>query len=111
MQALNLTETQKALLQWLVKQVRSGKLNEESIWINWTYEGADISDYQEDIPEIETTTLDALERNACISCDRSIPYMYKCALTGRAYDLHSAGRSKLREQIIAASRGSQEPDD
>ena len=46
MQALNLTKTQKSLLQWLVEQVRAGALNEEEIWFIWSFQGATLVGYK-----------------------------------------------------------------
>ncbi|MBW4490683.1 MAG: TIGR02391 family protein [Trichocoleus desertorum ATA4-8-CV12] len=86
MQALNLTETQKTLLQWLVEQVRAGMLNEEEIWFVWSFDGASLVGYQGNVPEVKTTTLNALHSSGCLSCDRSRPNQYKCALTNRAYE-------------------------
>ncbi|MDJ0621054.1 MAG: TIGR02391 family protein [Calothrix sp. MO_192.B10] len=87
MQALNLTETQKSLLQWLVEKVRAGMLNEEEIWFAWSFEGTSLVNYQgDDVPEVKTTTLDALQDSGCLSCDRSRQHQYKCALTSKAYE-------------------------
>ncbi|MBD2088313.1 hypothetical protein H6F67_00285 [Microcoleus sp. FACHB-1515] len=86
MQALNLTETQKSLLQWLVEQVRAGLLNEEEIWFAWSFDGTSLVGYEGNLPEVKTTTLDALQSHGCLSCDRSQQHQYKCALTGRAYE-------------------------
>jgi hypothetical protein len=86
MQALNLTETQKSLLQWLVEQVRAEMLNEEEIWFTWTSEGTGLLGYQGNVPDVKTTTLDALQSNGCLSCDRSHQHQYKCVLTSKAYE-------------------------
>lgn len=87
MQALNLTETQKTLLQWLVGKVRAGMLNEEEIWFIWSMDGSSLVNYDmEDAPQVKSTTLDALQSNGCLSCDKSRPHQYKCALTGKAYE-------------------------
>lgn len=85
MEPLNLTETQKSLLQWLVEQVRAGLLNEEEIWFNWTYSGTSLIGYNGHVPDVKTTTLDALQSNGCLLCDRSRSNQYKCALTSKAY--------------------------
>jgi hypothetical protein len=88
MQALNLTGTQKNLLQWLVDKVRTGMLNEEEIWVIWSMGGSDIANYDAaDAPQIKSTTLDALQQSGCLSCDKSRPHLYKCALTGKAYEV------------------------
>ena len=86
MQPLNLTETQKSLLQWLVEQVRAGLLEEEEIWFNWTFNGTSLIGYNGRVSEVKTTTLDALQSSGCLLCDRSRPNQYKCALTSRAYE-------------------------
>ena len=86
MQTLNLTETQKSLLQWLIEQVRAGVLNEEKIWFAWSFDGTSLVGYQGNVPEVKTTTLDALQSIGCLSCDRSRQHQYKCALTSKAYE-------------------------
>lgn len=86
MQALNLTETQKSLLQWLVEQVRAGTLNEEEIWFAWSFDGTSLVGYQGNVPEVKRKTLDALHSSGYLSCDRSRPHQYKCILTSRAYE-------------------------
>ncbi|WP_008310970.1 TIGR02391 family protein [Leptolyngbya sp. PCC 6406] len=86
MQPLNLTETQKNLLQWLVEQVRAGILNEEEIWFIWISGRTSLVGYQENVPEVKSTTLDALQSGGCLSCDRSRQHQYKCALTSKAYE-------------------------
>ena len=87
MQANNLTENQKSLLRWIVQEVRAGRLDEEEIWIVWTFDGTGILGYEGNVPEIKTITLDAIQENGCITCDSSRNYQYKCALTSRAYEL------------------------
>lgn len=86
MQALNLTETQKSFLQWLVEQVRAGMLNEEEIEFTWTSDGTSLGDYEGNVPEVKSTTLDALQNSGCLLCDRSRKRLYKCALTSKAYE-------------------------
>lgn len=86
MQSYSLTESQKSLLKWMVQEVGNKKLDEEEIWIVWNLDGAGIVGYEGNVPEIKTTTLDALQENGCLVCDRSRNYQYKCALTNRAYE-------------------------
>ena len=83
---MNLTETQKSLLQWLVEQVRAGMLNEEELWFVWSFDGTSLVGYQGRVPEVKTTTLDVLHNSGCLSCDRSRQNQYKCALTSKAYE-------------------------
>lgn len=83
---MNLTETQKSLLQWLVEQVRAGMLDEEEVWFAWSCDGTSLVGYQGRVPEVNTTTLDALHNSGCLICDRSRQHQYKCALTSKAYE-------------------------
>ncbi|WP_415354740.1 hypothetical protein [Leptolyngbya sp. FACHB-1624] len=82
----NLTERQKTLLNWLVQEVRSGKLEEDEIWIFQTFEGTGIAGYAGNVPEIKTTTLQALDRMNYLTCDFSQKNLYKCSLTKLAYE-------------------------
>jgi hypothetical protein len=86
MQALNLTETQKDLLRWLVSKVRAGMINEEEVRFNLSQGGLSLDGYDEkDAPQVKATTLDALQDSGCLSFDKSRrPYI--CALTARAYE-------------------------
>ena len=93
MQAMNLTETQKRILRWLVEEVRVGNLDEEEIWFAWTFNGTSLVGYKgnpRNIPEVKTTTLDALQSSGCLTCDRSRRYEYKCALTAKAYEARTS---------------------
>ncbi|HEY9695253.1 MAG TPA: TIGR02391 family protein [Oculatellaceae cyanobacterium] len=85
MQILNLTETQKNLLQWILKEVRAGKLEEDEIWFIWSYDGASLVGYQGKVPDVKTASLDALQNHGFLLCDQSNPNQYKCALTSQAY--------------------------
>lgn len=85
MQTLNLTETQKSLLQWLVEQIRARMLNEEEIWFIWSSSGTSLVGYQGNIPDIKPTTLDALQSSGCLLCNKTRQTQYKCALTSKAY--------------------------
>jgi len=103
MQAMNLNETQKRVLRWLVKEVREGNLDEEEIWFTWT-RVTSIGGYKGDprnIPQAKTTTLDALEIGDYLICDRSIHNIYKCALTGKAYEAVDSNFVIVRNQQTA----------
>lgn len=105
MQANNLTENQKSLLRWIVQEVRAGRLDEEEIWIVWTFDGTGILGYEGNVPEIKTITLDAIQENGCITCDSSRNYQYKCALTSRAYvvvDSNFNPMNKVKILFLAA---------
>ena len=105
MQANNLTENQKSLLRWIVQEVRAGRLDQEEIWIVWTFDGTGILGYEGNVPEMKTITLDAIQENGCITCDRSQNYQYKCALTSRAYELVDSNfnpMNKVRVLFLAA---------
>lgn len=86
MQTYNLTDTQKELLKWIVSEVRAGKLNEEEIWAIWDAQGTSLVGYRGHVPEIRKTTLDALEKNGCLTCSQRREDQYKCALTSRAFE-------------------------
>jgi hypothetical protein len=97
MQAMNLTETQKRILRWLVEEVRVGNLDEEEIWFAWTFNGTSLVGYKgnpRNIPEVKTTTLDALQSSGC----RSRRYEYKCALTAKAYEAVDSNFVVVRNQ-------------
>ncbi|NEP27539.1 TIGR02391 family protein [Moorena sp. SIO3I6] len=86
MQDLNLNETQKKRLQWLVEEVRAKKLNEDKICFIWSLSGTIIVGYQGNVPEFDKITLKALENSGCLVCDRRRKDEYKCALTPTAYE-------------------------
>lgn len=86
MQPYSLSESQKNFLKWMVQEVHNNKLDEEEIWIVWNLDGTGIVGYDGNVPQIKTTTLDALEENGCLVCNRSRNYQYKCALTKLAYE-------------------------
>jgi hypothetical protein len=86
---MSLTEKQKNLLRWIVKEVRAGNLTEYSIvygmttsdgytWIG--YKGSDIW------PDVELTTLDILEKCDYVIWQKKSPNQYKGALNQKAYD-------------------------
>jgi hypothetical protein len=83
----NLTEKQQNLLTWMVQEVRAGKLDEEEIWFLWTNDGVSISDYQGEVPSTKPVTLDALQNEGCLICERRTSTEYRFALTRRAYDI------------------------
>ncbi|EGJ33705.1 MULTISPECIES: TIGR02391 family protein [Moorena] len=85
MQDLNLNETQKKLLQWLVEEVRADRLKENEILFIWSYSGTIIGGYQRNVPKVDKITLDALENSDCLVCNKSIQHQYNCALTSKAY--------------------------
>jgi hypothetical protein len=83
----NLTEKQMNLLEWLVREVQFDKLDEEEIWVLWTFQGANIVSYEGQVPEIKSTTLDALQNEGCIVGNRKSNNEYRFALTRRAYEV------------------------
>jgi hypothetical protein len=97
---MNLTETQKCVLRWLVEEVRTGNLDEEEIWFTWTFNGTLLGGYKgnSDIPQVKTTTLDALALSDFLICDRSVRNLYKCALTGTAYEAVDTNFIVVRNQ-------------
>jgi hypothetical protein len=103
MQAMNLNETQKRVLRWLVEEVRAENLDEEEIWFTWTFDGTLLGGYKGNsaIPQVKTTTLDALAISDCLICDRSVHNIYKCALTGKAYEAVDSNFVVVRNQQTA----------
>jgi hypothetical protein len=109
---MNLTETQKRVLRWLVEEERAGNLDKEGIWfapifpnsmsLSTTYRG-NLSN----IPQIERTTFDALRSNGYLKCD----WMGKCALTDESYEVVDSkitrnignNPNKLSEKIVIVS--------
>jgi hypothetical protein len=92
----NLTEKQLKILKWMVEEVRADRLNEEiRVFISVMYSIDNTSDsidnhienYEGTIPEIRSTTLDALENDGCLTCNRRSKGEYRCALTRRAYEI------------------------
>jgi hypothetical protein len=83
----NLTEKQVSLLKWFVQEVRAGKLDEEGIWILWTFSGTGIQGYTGKVPEIKKSTLEALESSRCIIFDRKEQAQYRFSLTRQAYEI------------------------
>lgn len=90
MQTYNLTDSQKNILKWIVEQVSAGKLDEEEIWVIWTMQGTSLVGYEDNVPEIKKTTLDALVQNHCLTCSKRSANEYKCCLTSRAYEAVSS---------------------
>ncbi|WP_181357759.1 TIR domain-containing protein [Stenomitos frigidus] len=97
MQADKLTKNQKSLLNWVVQEVRAGKLDEEEIWITWSFNGTSIVNYEGHAPEIKTITLDAMQESGYLICDRSREHQYKCALTNRAYEMVDSEFSRMNK--------------
>jgi hypothetical protein len=60
---MSLTENQKNLLQWIVKEVRAGHLKEDCIWYFKTLGGYSWADYKgsDSPPYVEFATFDILE--------------------------------------------------
>lgn len=82
---MNLNETQKGLLRWMVNEAWNGKLDENEIWFLWSNDGTGIMGYDGEVPEVKRISLDALENDGYIICQRSQQW-YKCALLPKAYE-------------------------
>lgn len=63
----NLTEDQKELVRWLVRQIRAESLPEE-FYVVWMLDGGRISEFEGEHPEITKGTLDALANAALLLC-------------------------------------------
>lgn len=86
---LNLNQTQKTFLKWLVKVVRQEKFNQDDLIFIFTTSWTKLSDsrIEEIIPEemdLNPTTLDALASDGCLIC-RKNDGVYYCSLTEKAY--------------------------
>ena len=103
---MSLTEKQKNLLRWIVKEVRADHLKEDSIWyycptVNshlWVdYNGFDITPY------VEFATFDILEEYDYVKWQKkdSKSVQYKGALTGKAYE---AVDSNFAEPAISSQK-------
>jgi tetratricopeptide (TPR) repeat protein len=83
---MNLTETQKLVLRWLVEEERAGNLDKEEIWVTPIFpNGMSLPSYRgirRNIPQIKKTTLDALKSSGCLIGD----WMGKYSLTDKAYE-------------------------
>lgn len=83
---MNLTETQKRVLRWLVEEERAGNLDKEEIWFTPIFpNGMSLPSYRgnrRNIPQIKKTTLDALKSSGCLIGD----WMGKYSLTDKAYE-------------------------
>ena len=101
MQAMNLTETQKRVLRWLVEEERAGNLDKEGIWFTPIFpNGMSLSRYRGNlmnIPQIERTTFNALRSSGCLKYD----WMGKCALTDQAYETVDSNFVVVRNQQTA----------
>jgi CHAT domain len=86
-QTHNLTEKQLSLLKWMVAEVRADRLEEEEIWIVWSFSGTHMVNYQGTFPDIKPTTLDALQDENCLVFSRRSDKGYKGTLTRRAYEI------------------------
>ncbi|NCQ94295.1 MAG: hypothetical protein EWV75_19905 [Microcystis wesenbergii Mw_QC_S_20081001_S30D] len=85
---MSLTEKQKNLLRWIVKEVRADNLKEDSIWYYVTLAGYRWVDYKgSDIcPDVEFATLGILEKYGYVEWEKKDPDQYKVALTQKAYE-------------------------
>lgn len=86
---MSLTEKQKNLLRWIVKEVRAGHFPEGNIlWGCQVFSGPSWPNYtgSDSCPEVESTELDILEEYRYIKWQRIASDEYKGALTGKAYE-------------------------
>lgn len=81
----NLNETQKHILRWFVNEAYKGKLDENEINILWSFDGTDIINYTDEVPEIKETSLEALEIEGYLICKKK-KQGYACSLTAKAYE-------------------------
>lgn len=85
---MTLTENQKNLLRWIVKEVRAGNLKEDSIWYIRTLTDYGWFDYKgsDSWPPVTFATFDILEEYGYIKWQQKSQNQYKGTLTGKAYE-------------------------
>jgi len=85
---MTLTENQKNLLRWIVKEVRAGNLKEDSIWYITTLTDCGWVDYKgsDSWPPVKFSTFDILEKYDYVIWQQKSQNQYKGALTGKAYE-------------------------
>lgn len=83
--ASNLNDSQKSLLRWMVNEAWKGQLDENEIWFVWTSDGTDVMGYDGTVPEVKRISLDALENEGFLICQRD-RHWYKCSLLAKAYE-------------------------
>jgi len=85
---MTLTENQKNLLRWIVKEVRAGNLKEDSIWYIRTLTDYGWVDYKgsDSWPPVTFATFDILEEYGYIKWQQKSQHQYKGTLTGKAYE-------------------------
>jgi hypothetical protein len=85
---MTLTEKQKNLLRWIVKEVRADHLPEDCIWYITTLTDCGWVDYKgsDSHPYVEFATFDILEEYGYIKWQQKSQHQYKGALTGKAYE-------------------------
>lgn len=81
----NLTDNQKALIRFLVEQVRNNTLEEE-LTVSWTMQGSDIIGYDGTPPQFQKGALSILESNGLIDIIPQSQYTWTITLTGAAYE-------------------------
>ncbi|MBE9072566.1 TIGR02391 family protein [Microcystis sp. LEGE 08355] len=85
---MTLTENQKNLLRWIVKEVRAGNLKEDSIWYITTLTDYGWVDYKgsDSTPSVEFPTFDILEKYDYVIWQQKSQNQYKGALKQKAYE-------------------------
>lgn len=103
---MSLTDNQKNLLRWIVKEVRAGNLKEDSIWYIRTLTDYGWVDYKgsDSWPPVTFATFDILEEYGYIKWQQKSQNQYKGALTGKAYkavdsNFDEPNRSAIRHLI------------
>ena len=100
---MTLTENQKNLLRWIVKEVRAGNLKEDSIWYIRTLTDYGWFDYKgsDSWPPVTFATFDILEEYGYIKWQQKSQNQYKGALRGEAYE---AVDSNFAEPAISSPK-------
>lgn len=100
---MTLTENQKNLLRWIVKEVRAGNLKEDSIWYIRTLTDYGWVDYKgsDSWPPVTFATFDILEEYGYIKWQQKSQHQYKGTLTGKAYE---AVDSNFAEPAISSQK-------
>jgi hypothetical protein len=101
---MSLTENQKNLLRWIVKEVRAGHLPEGNIlWGPQVFNGPSWPNYtgSDSCPEVEFPELATLQDHRYIKWQRTASDEYKGALRGEAYE---AVDSNFAEPAISSQK-------
>jgi hypothetical protein len=90
--SFNLNKTQRDFLQWLIEIVRKDGYKEDTLWFTFTNCGPTMLDGKietdhDDGLVLEPSTLDALDKEGFLKCEKQPQGVYYCSISGKAYDI------------------------